>query len=122
MQKVKGSFRVRIVVPSELPPHLPPPYTGKKNFIKGLGTGNEREANRLAVRYIADFLGLIEQVRDQAKLIDPWDGEAWQVIGNRFKQKIPREPRMTAMPHSMWRDRRNHIVHGSQTPRTPLVP
>ena len=113
---------MRIVVPSELPSHLPPPYAGKKNLIKGLGTGNEREANRLAVRYIADFLGLIEQVRDQAKLIDPWDGEAWQVIGNRFKQKIPREPRMTAMPYSMWRERRNHIVHGSQTPRTPLVP
>jgi hypothetical protein len=41
----------------------------------GLGTGNEREANRLAVPHIAHFLGLIEQARQQAKLIDPWDGE-----------------------------------------------
>jgi len=52
---------VRIVVPPELPPHLPPPYTGKKNLIKGLGTGNEREAKRLAVPYIADFLGLMHR-------------------------------------------------------------
>jgi len=84
MQNVKGSFRVRIVVPPELSAHLPPPYTGKKNLIKGLGTGNEREAKRLAVPYIADFVGLIEQARQKAKLIDPWDGEAWQVVGNRL--------------------------------------
>jgi integrase len=84
MQNVKGSFRVRIVVPPELSAHLPPPYTGKKNLIKGLGTGNEREAKRLAVSYIADFVGLIEQARQKAKLIDPWDGEAWQVVGNRL--------------------------------------
>jgi hypothetical protein len=30
MQNVKSSFRVRIVVPSELSAHLPPPYTGKR--------------------------------------------------------------------------------------------
>jgi hypothetical protein len=84
MQNVKGSFRVRIVVPPELSAHLPPPYTGKKNLTKGLGTGNEREAKRLAVPYIADFLGLIEQARQKTRLIDPWDGEAWQVVGNRL--------------------------------------
>src|ERR1700674_3095103 len=92
LQKVKGSFRVRIVVPPELPPYLPPPYTGKKNLIKGLGTGNEREAKRLAVPYIADFLALIEQARQQAKVIDPWDGEEWQVIGNRLVL-VPPAPR-----------------------------
>jgi len=84
LQRVKGIYRVRIVVPPELQRHLPPPYTGKKNLIKGLGTGNEREAKRLAVPYIADFVGLIEQARQKAKLIDPWDGEAWQVVGNRL--------------------------------------
>jgi hypothetical protein len=92
LRKVKGSFRVRIVVPPELQPHLPPPYTGKGNLIKGLGTGNEREANRLAVPIIADFLGLIEQARQQAKVIDPWDGEKWQVIGNRL-MLVPPAPR-----------------------------
>jgi hypothetical protein len=91
-QKVKGLCRVRIVVPSELPSHLPPPYAGKKNLIKGLGTGNEREANRLAVPHIAHFLGLIEQARQQAKLIDPWDSEAWQVIRNRLVL-VPPAPR-----------------------------
>jgi hypothetical protein len=45
MQNVKGSFRVRIVVPSELSAHLPPPYTGKKNLIKGLGTGKSVKPN-----------------------------------------------------------------------------
>src|SRR4029077_17856179 len=86
MQNVKGSFRVRIVVPPELSAHLPPPYTGKKNLIKGLGTGNEREAKRLAVPYIADFVGLIEQTRQTASQVDRplgWRGVAscWQPIG-----------------------------------------
>jgi hypothetical protein len=105
LQRVKGIYRVRIVVPPELSAHLPPPYTGKKNLIKGLGTGNEREAKRLAVPYIADFVGLIEQARQKAKLIDPWDGEAWQVVGNRLvlappaprnEYKSPPNPRNAA--------------------------
>ena len=99
-QKVKGLYRVRIVVPSELPSHLPPPHAGKKNLIKGLGTGNEREAKRLAVPHIAHFLGLIEQARQQAKLIDPWDGEAWQVIRNRLVLVPPAPPNnYTRPPH-----------------------
>src|ERR1700752_3607247 len=89
LQRVKGSLRVRIVVPPELQPHLPPPHTGKGNLTKGRGTGNEREAKRLAVPYIADFVGLIEQARQKAKLIDPWDGEAWQVVGNRLVLAMP---------------------------------
>jgi integrase len=88
----KGNAVAVIVVPPELSAHLPPPYTGKKNLIKGLGTGNEREAKRLAVPYIADFVGLIEQARQKAKLIDPWDGEAWQVVGNRLVL-VPPAPR-----------------------------
>ena len=46
-------------VPSELQPHLPPPHTGKANLTKALGTGNEREAIRLAVRWIAEFQAAI---------------------------------------------------------------
>lgn len=49
LQPVNGKYRVRIVVPDELQPHLPPPYTGLKHLTKALGTGNEREADRLAV-------------------------------------------------------------------------
>jgi hypothetical protein len=54
LQIVKGKYRVRIVVPPELRPYLPPPHTGKANLTRALGTGNEREANRLAVAWIAD--------------------------------------------------------------------
>ena len=55
LQIVNGKYRVRIVVPPELRPYLPPPHTGKANLTRALGTGNEREANRLAVPWIADF-------------------------------------------------------------------
>jgi hypothetical protein len=54
LQVVNGKYRVRIVVPPELRPYLPPPYTGKANLTRALGTGNEREANRLAIPWIAD--------------------------------------------------------------------
>jgi integrase len=59
LQLVDGSFRVRVTVPPELQPHLPPPHTGKANLTKALGTGNEREANRLAVPWIAEFQAAI---------------------------------------------------------------
>jgi integrase len=59
LQLVDGSFRVRVTVPPELQPHLPPPHTGKANLTKALGTGNEREANRLAVPWIAGFQAAI---------------------------------------------------------------
>jgi hypothetical protein len=59
LQIVNGKYRVRIVVPPELRPYLPPPYTGKANLTRALGTGNEREANRLAVPWIADFQAAI---------------------------------------------------------------
>jgi hypothetical protein len=44
LQIVNGKYRVRIVVPPELRPYLPPPHTGKANLTRALGTGNEREA------------------------------------------------------------------------------
>src|ERR1700747_433688 len=59
LQIVNEQYRVRIVVPPELRPYLPPPHTGKANLIRALGTGNEREANRLAVPWIADFQAAI---------------------------------------------------------------
>ena len=59
LQIVNGKYRVRIVVPPELRPYLPPPHTGKTNLTRALGTGNEREANRLAVPWIADFQAAI---------------------------------------------------------------
>jgi hypothetical protein len=55
LQIVNGKYRVRLVVPPELRPYLPPPHTGKANLTRALGTGNKREANRLAVPWIADF-------------------------------------------------------------------
>jgi hypothetical protein len=61
LQEVNGKFRVRIVVPENLRPQMPPPHTGKKSLTKALGTGNEREANRWAVPYIAEFQGIITQ-------------------------------------------------------------
>jgi hypothetical protein len=48
LQIVNGKYRVRIVVPPELRPYLPLPHTGKANLTRALGTGNQREANRLA--------------------------------------------------------------------------
>jgi hypothetical protein len=59
LQTVNGKYRVRIVVPPQLRPYLPPPHTGKANLTRALGTGNEREANRLAVPCIADFQAAI---------------------------------------------------------------
>jgi integrase len=88
LQRVKGSFRVRIVVPPELQPHLPPPYTGKGNLIKGLGTGNEREANRLAVPIIADFLGLIDHAKREA---GPWEWQYYEArdsFGVRMARRL----------------------------------
>ena len=54
LQIVNGKYRVRIVVPPHLRPYLLPPHTGKANLTRALGTGNKREANRLAVPWIAD--------------------------------------------------------------------
>lgn len=64
---MNGKFRVRIVVPDELQAHLPPPHTGKRNLTKSLGTGNEREANRVAVPYIAEFQGIIAQTESRIR-------------------------------------------------------
>jgi integrase len=59
LQPVRGKFRVRVLVPEHLQPHLPPPHVGKKALTKALKTGNEREANRLSVPHIAEFHAII---------------------------------------------------------------
>src|SRR6201998_2650793 len=74
LQLVDGKYRVRIVVPPELRPYLPPPHTGKANLTRALGTGNEREANRLAVTWIADFQAAITSA---ASIIENLHGYDW---------------------------------------------
>jgi hypothetical protein len=59
LQEVRGRWRVKVEVPDALQAHLPPPHVGKKNLTKALKTGNEREATRLAVPWIAEFQGII---------------------------------------------------------------
>jgi hypothetical protein len=54
-------YRVRIEVPPELRSKI-----GRANLTKALGTGNEREATRLAVPHIAKFMGIIERARARA--------------------------------------------------------
>jgi integrase len=63
LQLVNGLYRVRIVAPPALSAYLPPPYTGKANLVKGLGTGNKAEANRLAVPWIAEFQRVIDEAQ-----------------------------------------------------------
>jgi hypothetical protein len=74
LQFVNGKYRVRIVVPSELRPYLSPPHTCKANLTRALGTGNEREANRLAVAWIADFQTAITRA---ASITENPDGYDW---------------------------------------------
>jgi integrase len=63
LQPVNGKYRVRVVVPDELIPII-----GQANLTKALGTGNEREAERLAIPHIAEFLAKIEGAREWAEI------------------------------------------------------
>jgi len=56
LQVVKGKYRVRMVVPPALQPII-----GKANLTKWLGTGNEPEANRLSVPWLAKFQETIDK-------------------------------------------------------------
>src|ERR1700740_18064 len=73
LQIANGKYRVRIMVPPDLRPYLPPPHTGKANLTRALGTGNEREANRLAVPWIADFQAAITSAASIAENPDGYD-------------------------------------------------
>lgn len=70
LQNVNGIYRVRVEVPDALQRRLPPPHTGKKNLTKALGTGNEKDANRLAVPWVAEFLAVIDRTRILGDLAD----------------------------------------------------
>jgi hypothetical protein len=63
LQAVNGKFRVRVVVPEELIQII-----GQANLTKALGTGNEREAERLAIPHIAEFLRKIEGAREWTEI------------------------------------------------------
>src|ERR1700739_11044 len=92
LQIVNGKYRVRIVVPPELRPYLPPPHTGKANLTRALGTGNERESIRLAVLWIADFQAPITSA---ASITENPDGyrisryRAFHRSQNRFPPEAP---------------------------------
>ena len=58
------STGLRIVVPDDLKPHLPPPHAGKASLTKALGTGNKAEANRLSVPWIAEFQAAIAKAAE----------------------------------------------------------
>src|SRR6516165_12493096 len=94
LQIVNGKYRVRIVVPPELRPYLPPPHTGKANLTRALGTRNEREANRLAVPYIADFQAAITTA---ASITENPHGDDWIArypADDRGQNRFPPEARL----------------------------
>jgi hypothetical protein len=83
-----------MVVPADLRPHLPPTHTGKANLTRALGTGNEREANRLAVPWIADFQAAITTA---ALITENPHGYDWITRGrayHRGQNPFPPEARL----------------------------
>jgi hypothetical protein len=69
LQLVKGKYRVRMVVPPELQPII-----GKANLTKWLGTGNEPEANRLSVPWIAKFQERIDKAAGRTTALEELRG------------------------------------------------
>ena len=65
LQVVKGKYRVRMVVPPELRPII-----GQANLTKWLGTGNEPEANRLSVPWIAKFQERIDKAAGRTTVFE----------------------------------------------------
>jgi hypothetical protein len=72
LQLLDGVFQVQIVVPPKLQTHLPSPHTGKASLTKALATGNKAEANRLAVRWIADFQAILNEAEAALRGEDGW--------------------------------------------------
>ena len=98
LQIFNGKYRVRIVVPPELRPYLPPPHTGKANLTRALGTGNEREANRLAVPWIADFHAAIAGAASITEYPHGYDGLPRYRAYHRGRNRFPPEARLIP-PH-----------------------
>jgi hypothetical protein len=44
-----GTYGFRRIIPAKLRPHMPPPWTGKREWKKSLGTKAHAEAKRLAI-------------------------------------------------------------------------
>jgi hypothetical protein len=89
LQNVSGKYRVQIVVPPELRPYLPPPHTGKANLTRALGTGNEREANRLAVAWIADFQAAITSAASVTENPNGYDWITRYRADHRGRNRFP---------------------------------
>lgn len=60
-------IRARVKVPADLRPHLPAPFTGKHELVKGLGTQCVAEAVRRSHEPLAIFHGLIKAGRAKAR-------------------------------------------------------
>jgi hypothetical protein len=91
LQLVNGKYRIRIVVPPEFRPYLPPPHTGKANLTRALGTANEREANRLAVPLIAEFQAAITAAASTSEKPHGYDWITRYRVYERGQNRIPSE-------------------------------
>ena len=94
LQIVNGKYRVRIVVRPELRPYLPPPHTGKANLTRALGTGNKREANRLAFPWIADFQAAITSAASITENPHGYDWVTRYPADHRGQNGVPPEARL----------------------------
>jgi hypothetical protein len=75
----------------ELRPYLPPPHTGKANLTRVLGTGNQREANRLAVAWIADFQAAITSAASITENPNGYDSIVRYRAYHRGQNRFPSE-------------------------------
>src|SRR5689334_2750594 len=70
LDKHKGLWRVRIVVPPRLQEHVGR-LTGKsapiRVLLRSTGTGNREEANRIALPIIAEFKAILSQAEDELR-------------------------------------------------------
>jgi hypothetical protein len=98
LQIVNGKYRVRMVVPPEVRPYLPAPHTGKANLTRALGTGNESEANRLAVAWIADFQAAITSAASITENPHGYDWITHSRVHRRGQNRFPPEAGLSP-PH-----------------------
>src|ERR1700756_4311475 len=93
LQIVKGKYRVRIV-PPELRPYLPLPHTGKANLTRALGTGNKREATRLAFSWITDFQAAITSAASITENPHGYDWVTRYPADHHAQNGVPPEARL----------------------------
>ena len=95
LQVVKGKYRVRMVVPPELQPII-----GKANLTKWLGTGNESEANRLSVPWIAKFQERIDKAAGRTTAL----AELRRLDALGYAETIEQAPVVLSKLRLRWRD------------------